>query len=303
LAWLKLRGGRFKIFTANHNGFHALFPTEASKKAFTWRKRLLWRLLFTTTGRFISWFTKKCFAVTTDAAEIAWNWYGVQKHKIKVTPLGVDTTQFYPDENRRLKMRSTLGFKENDIVCIHTGKLTDFKNPLLLANAIKVLNEKYKLPFKGLFIGEGEQAAALQEQPYCLLLPYQKHVDLPDYYRAADIAVWHLSVTNSFFDAVASGLPLVCGDDVDTYAAIGTPVEKQLFDAYRPRIVSRFCKTNDLEDLIFQIKSLVCPNNADNFTPSVLQALSEEGLKEIQAYCSWEAIAKERLKDYEDILN
>ena len=145
LAFAKLGGARFKLFAANHNGYHALFPTEETKKAFTWRKRLKWRLQFTIPGRFISWFTEKCFAATTDSAEIALNWYGMQKNKIKVTPLGVDTMQFHPDESKRNKMRDSLGYTDDEIVCIHTGKLTDFKNPMLLADAIKILNERYNL--------------------------------------------------------------------------------------------------------------------------------------------------------------
>ena len=303
LAFSKLFGARFKLFTANHNGFHALFPTKAAQDAFTWKKQLAWRAVYTIPGKFISFFIEKCFAVTTDAADIAHKWYGVPKSKLKVTPLGVDTQQFCPDNTRRQAMRTRLHFSESDIVCIHTGKLIASKNSLLLAKAIQVLNDKYHLPIKGLFIGEGEQAAALSAMPYCTLLPYQKHADLPDYYRAADVAVWHLSVTNSFFDAVASGLPLVCGDDVETYAAVSsetTAIKSQTisFDknnsAYRPKIVSRFCKTHDLDSLVNALREL-----AD---PSVRKTLAEQGLMEIQTKYSWAAIAKARAEDYKTAL-
>ncbi|MGB4839015.1 MAG: glycosyltransferase family 4 protein [Saprospiraceae bacterium] len=294
IAILQIISPNFKLFTANHNGYHALFPSGKNTVLKQKIKNKISKLYLFPIGRFISWRIVKCYAVTTDAMKIAEEWYGVHKNKIQLTPLGVDISLFYPNEIRKQNKRNDLNIKPESIVCIHTGKLTEQKNPILLAKAIKILNENYNLPFLGLFIGEGDQKKMLEASPYCICLDYQKHDELPDFYRAADIAVWHLSVTNSFFDAVASGLPLVCGDDVNTYAKIESEDKSSI-----PKIVSRFCKINDCNDLAVQLRSLVI--NQENL--SLIKDLGKKGVDEIKRKYSWEAIAKERQIDYQKALN
>ena len=117
----------FKLFTANHTSYLALFPTPQAHIDFNWKRRTLFFLSFTLAGTFISLFTKKCFCVTTDAADVAKKYFGVPNSKLKVTTLGVDTDIFAPNKENRTRVRQQLGIADDEVLCIYTGKF--FKAP------------------------------------------------------------------------------------------------------------------------------------------------------------------------------
>ncbi len=66
------------------------------------------------------------------------------KGKIAVQPSGADTDLFRPAETsaemeQRSAQRKAMGYTDEDIVCIYTGRFTKDKNPLLLAKAVDIL--------------------------------------------------------------------------------------------------------------------------------------------------------------------
>ena len=70
--------------------------------------------------------------------------YGVPLRKLKLQSLGTDTELFRPpstpeDMAARGKLRADLGFAEDAIVCVYTGRFTADKNPLTLAHAVERL--------------------------------------------------------------------------------------------------------------------------------------------------------------------
>ena len=161
----------------------------------------------------------------------------------------------------------------------------------LLADAVKNLRDK-GLKIKALFIGEGEDGGLLQNTEGAIVLPMQPHLTLPQYYQAADIAVWPFGESSSQLDAVATGLCLVMADASSTYDLVDSKMAYDETAAYRPKIVSRFCKTYELESLTKKLNEL--------FDPSVREILSRQGREEIIEKFSWDTIAKNRLEDYKN---
>lgn len=70
---------------------------------------------------------------------------------------GVDTFEFYPDKN--YKLRSELGFSDNDFVVGYFARLTHQKNPFFVIDLIQTLNKNDSdsgKSYKLLIIGDGD---------------------------------------------------------------------------------------------------------------------------------------------------
>jgi glycosyltransferase involved in cell wall biosynthesis len=294
LALLKKFGaGQFKLFTANH-AVYSVLDTARNWEKISMFKKGVWHLLQRTPGHFVASEIERCFAVTSDAGEIAERFLGVPAEKVKVTTLGVDTVQFHPDASIRQVTRRALDFTEQDVVVLYTGRLTAQKNPLLVAKAIEELNNRVqntvsthkKSLFKGLFIGDGEQKDAIAAILNIVIMPPQPYRELPKFYQAADIAVWAMEESTSQLDAVGSGVCLVLTDKIAAYACI-----EDVHPTTKPKIVSRKFQHQNFDDLVAQLASLAAP--------SVRAALQKQGVATIEKASSWKVIARERVKDYE----
>ena len=105
----------FRLFTGSHTAA-IMFPLARMRRAVpadaAGLRSILTRWL---PGRLVSWVTELCYAPTSDCGEIAWRFFGVQRHKVRVVHLGVDTDVFHPlqDDHERAERaatRSQLGF-------------------------------------------------------------------------------------------------------------------------------------------------------------------------------------------------
>jgi glycosyltransferase involved in cell wall biosynthesis len=273
----------FKLFTANHH--HASVFPLAYKKLSPWSKELLrCRMKRTIPGRLVSLFTERCYAIAPDCADVATRFFGVPKSKVSVCPLGVDTELFKPmtteqDRQSRLSLRQRLGFFDSEVVCIYTGRFSEDKNPLLLAKAVAQLVSK-SYPYRGLFVGNGMQAQAIQSCAGCTTHGFVPVHELGDFYRASDIGVWPTQESLSMLDAAACGLPVVANHTMTVPERLegnGT--------AYR---------LNDLEDLVRVLLEL-----RDAPTRHHLGVF---GARKMARECSWESIARRRLGDYQTAL-
>ncbi|MHC4570578.1 MAG: glycosyltransferase family 4 protein [Planctomycetota bacterium] len=270
----------YKLFTGNHT--HASVFPLANRKVSLWDKeRLRCTIKRFIPGRFVSFFAEKCYGITTDCAEIAVCFFGVQKCKIDVCSLGVCTDIFKPvsgEKDFRLcsKLRKRLGFSDNEIVCIYTGRFSEDKNPLLLAEAVMRLSRMGE-PFRGLFVGDGVQAEPLRTFPGCVVHPFVPFYELGNFYRSADIGVWPTQESTSMLDAAACGLPIVVNDtlvDVDRIEGNGITY-----------------KLNDVNDLVQALRSLRGSQER--------RRLGFLGADKMARTFSWESVAKRRLADYE----
>lgn len=277
----KLKLG-YKLFTGNHNAA-STFPLARQKMSLMNCEMLRCIVTRYVPGRIVSLLTERCYGVTKDCAEIAWRFYGVQRDKVKVMHLGVDTDFFYPADlslesarDERQALRRSLGFKDDEIVCVYTGKLTEEKNALILAKAVERLHSSGK-PYKCLFIGEGPQKKIIQAVPGSVTLDFMNYRNLPPYYRIADIAVWPTNESISMLDAAACGVPLIVSDGI----------------VYRDHVDGNglVYHMNDLQDLIRVLLLLESKEER--------QRLGEFGAKKMRDHFGMELVAKQRFQDYE----
>lgn len=282
-AALLQRRMEYRLFTANHTTV-SVFPL-AQRKVRPWNPSYLKNLgVRTLPGRFISSRTVKCYAATTDCAEVAVRFFGVEPLKVDVIPLGVDTDAFHPvrsetERDERAALRAELGCIPQSTLAIYTGQFTDAKNPLLLARAIEQMIAGGK-PVRGLFIGAGPQGEGIARCRGAVVLPFMPNEELPRFYRAADIGVWPTQESTSMLDAAASGLPIVVNDTLQA-------VE---------RIRGNGCtyRLNDLGDLVRVLERLMDATRR--------QELGEIGARRMEQEFSWRDLAARRLKDYERAL-
>jgi len=177
-------------------------------------------------------------------------------------------------------MRKELGHKESDIICIYTGRFSEGKNPLCLAKAIDELVNRGE-PYKAIFFGDGNQENEIKKNKGCIVFPFVKFDDLPQFYRIADIGVWPRQESTSVLDATACGLPVIISDKVQaTERKEGNGITYN---------------ENSVEDMVRALLSLK--------DKDYRKKLGDLGIYKIKTRMSWEVNAKHRLEDYKKALN
>jgi glycosyltransferase involved in cell wall biosynthesis len=146
--------------------------------------------------------------------------YGVPHEAMQVLPLGadVDLARDVQVRGEGRRLRRELGFGEEDIVIFTGGKLAPPKRTELLFDALRRLSH---LPLKLLVVGEAAEADRGYREELQRLADRTGRVHFTgwlgreDIYRhldAADLAVFPASQSILWQQAIACGLPLVCGD-------------------------------------------------------------------------------------------
>ena len=274
---------KYKLFTANHT--HAsVFPLANKKKSWLdleFVKCMLFRAL---PGRFVSFLSTKCYAIAPDCADIAVKFFGTSKSKVEVSPLGVDTQIFNPISNqddflKRNELREQLGFKEDEIVCIYSGRFSHDKNPLLLASAISHLVDQ-GLPYRGLFVGNGVQGESIRLSKGCVIHPFVPVSELKRFFHASDIGIWPTQESMSMMDAAACGLPIIINDTI---------VAAERIDGNGFKY-----KLNDLNDMIRVLLKL-----KDSQIRKQMGVLSAQNMAQ---NFSWASVTKRRIHDYQTAL-
>lgn len=283
---------KYKLFTANHFILIS-FRLLGGWKKLDFKKRWYIRLMFRVPGMIIRRVSKKCYAVTKDAKKLATLFFAFKPNQVEVSTLGVDTKLYHPltsdDIVIRDKIRAQLGFSDQDIICVFSGKITEEKSPLILAEAIKVLRSKGK-HYSALFIGSGELKDKVAAYENCKVLNFVPSHELADYYRASDIAVWPRSVTTSILDAAACALPVIISDQVFAYT---TFVQNDVEYQHQPNILAAKYNTNSVDDLVTQLLKLEGPDTRNH--------IGEVVSARVDQYSSWKAIAAKRLYDYKNL--
>jgi glycosyltransferase involved in cell wall biosynthesis len=213
----------YKLFCETHQNVSVIKPYMKQPDG-PLLKKAVYRLTRTVPTHLASIAVEKCYAVAADCVDVAIDYYGVPPEKVKLLLLGTDTEVFFPAESAadleaRRALRRRLGFTDDDIVCLYTGRFTRDKNPLLLAQAVDALSATDPR-FKALFIGDGAQRAEIAACRNATIAPFMTHRDLAQHYRAADIAVWPRQESMSMLDAAASGLPIVVSDKIGDPARV-----------------------------------------------------------------------------------
>lgn len=223
---------------------------------------------------------RRCYAIAPDTAEIAHKIFHIPKTIVVTDPLGVDTEIFFtcPDLRIRRETRQSLGLDKADLVLIYTGRFSDDKSPILLAEATELLATRSGLKIYSLFVGRGseEYTTRLKSFSSAVVHNFVRTSDLVPFYWAADAGCWPREESTSQLDAMACGLPLILSNRVTAPERLGD--------------CSVVYNEGDLESLVNRISKLL--------DPRVRQQMGCAAADRIQKDRSWSSIAKRRCQDY-----
>lgn len=171
------------------------------------------------------------FAALLYIGKQAWEHYlrlGCAPAKMFSSPYCIDASSFQHGESQRKILRPVvrkeLKIPSDKIVVLFSGKFVDKKDPLLLLNALKLLDEEQRKQIAVIFMGDGplrNQMTSLAKSISKLevrFIGFQNQSKLSRYYHGSDLLIlpskcnetWGL-VTN---EALHHGLPCVVSDQV-----------------------------------------------------------------------------------------
>lgn len=140
---------------------------------------------------------------------------GVPEQNTKFISFGTDTDLFVPDGDMKRRFLEEKQLPESSFVVVSTGKLSEAKGGMLLAEAIK---EKFDMQRPVVFVvvanfdGEYEQKVkgllGQSENPI-LYYPVQSYLELPYFYQIADVSVYPAQCSMSFYDSESCGTPVI----------------------------------------------------------------------------------------------
>lgn len=144
----------------------------------------------------------------------------VPKELTPFISFGTDTMLYNPSDEVRQEFRKKHEINENDFVVVYTGKLTPGKGGKLLAEAfLEPFNTDKNVVLT--IVGNtpdteyGKEVDAILKKAAVRVLhfPTQKYTDLPQFYQMADLSIFPKQCSLSFYDAQASGLPVLSEDN------------------------------------------------------------------------------------------
>ena len=139
---------------------------------------------------------------------------GIDKALTPFISFGTDTILFSPSKENRKRFRKENCISEESFVIIYTGKLTEAKGGLLLAEAFQ---KKFSKDVVLVCVGSppdddyGIRVSKKLDQAEnrVIRFPTQSYMDLPEFYQMADLSIFPKQCSMSFYDAQACGLPVV----------------------------------------------------------------------------------------------
>ena len=267
----------YKLFCESRMHLSVFSPTRSPLRKI--RQYITW-----INGRLLSKRIDAFYPIAPDVNHIIVKYFGIPRNKCKLSSLAVDTDLFSYDRKYGASrdLRKSLGFTEEDVVCLYTGRFTESKGPLILAHAIEYLQRTGHTEFKALFLGQGdkEYGDMLASMRGCKISPYVNVNELPNFYRSFDIGVWPLQESTSQLDA-ACGMPIIINEKVeDNFRTNGNGL----------RYIDR-----DFKDLAAKILSL-----KDKLTRDKMGVI---GSDKISKYYSWDQLAANKIADFKRYLD
>jgi len=274
-------------------GYRLVFDTHAADfntdARSNWIRRLLYLLYRHTFGNIIRKRADAIIAIGENESTFICREMGLAINEVGIIRMGADSEMFKFSFNARKENRKYLGIQENELLIIHTGKLSPNKDVDILIKAfLKVAKQCNNI--KLLIIGEGDKdyldylkalAKSADILNSIIFHPFVETSELAGYYSAADIAVWPGNPTISFFEAMSVGLPLiVCSDPYN----IGTLSNKNAI----------FFKRGSIEELY---KFLICMIKDKNLRETMAKKSRELIVKEL----NWDVLAKRFEKVYQGL--
>ncbi len=230
----------------------------------------------------ISILMQKCYPISEDSYDICNQFFLIPKKKLLIMTLGTDLSIFFKMKEYPINFKKSLGFREDDLVCIYTGRLTIDKGPHILKDAINFLQEKGHSKFKGLFVGSGSKAYSEQfkNSDNIKLMPFVEYKELNKYYNISSIGVWPKQESTSQIDALASGLCIIINDNAG--------VKERAIDSGS---VYKEGSHVDLANKILQLGDY-----------NLRKKMSDNAIDKSKKLYDWNIVAKEYEKDFIEMI-
>lgn len=265
---------KYIFFNANHI-LASVFPLASEWKNASWLKKLKWKLLHVLPGRFIYRQTDLTIYPTPDAKDLALRFMGFKDQKNITKPLAVDTDLYLPiSDADKQSQRIQFDLKENEFVCIYSGRFSEDKNPLVLARAIAICRNE-GLDISGIFVGDGVQKQLIAETPGCKIHPFVNQEKLARFYGMADVGVWPRQESTSMLDCLSCGTPVILNNTIKAIERVEGNGE--LFEL------------DNIQDLVKKIKALY-----EN--PEIKKQYGTYGRSKILTNFSWNKYAADYIQ-------
>jgi glycosyltransferase involved in cell wall biosynthesis len=163
------------------------------------------------------------FIAVTDRAKKALMIEGVPEERIRVIPIGIDTSRFKPA--RDTGMREKLGVNDEDFTVLFVGRLTPEKGVYDLLYAIKLMSLRPgSRRIKVVFAGSGPERESMASlagrmgiESYLRLAGDFSYGEIPRLYNSADAFIlpsipvhfWQEQFGIVLLEAMSSGLPVI----------------------------------------------------------------------------------------------
>lgn len=168
-------------------------------------------------------FTDRWASITTNVSQAAVNRYvavgAAPANHILYIPNGVDTSRFFPDENRRSATRASLGISSSQPTVLAVGRFHEAKNHAGMLRAFAHVTQVHSNALL-LLAGRGPLEDSIRALAATLRLGNSVRFlgirnDIPDLMRASDCylmsSLWE-GLPIVLLEAAASGLPAVVTD-------------------------------------------------------------------------------------------
>lgn len=165
-------------------------------------------------------YLSRIFAVVPDGALFLNTIYGVPLQEIELLPLGadIDLIRALQQGNERARMRAAIGIGDEEIVIFTGGKLGPAKRTEVLLDAVSMLRD---VPLRVVIAGEaGAEDGAYRDRllaqaggrPEYRFVGWLGTEEIYRHLAMADLAVFPASQSVLWQKAIATGLPVICGD-------------------------------------------------------------------------------------------
>lgn len=144
--------------------------------------------------------------------------FGIPETQTPFISFGTDTILFAPSSDVRRSFRLEYNISEDAFVVVYTGKLTEAKGGMLLAEAFK---DQFSKEVVLVCVGTppnneyGVKVDKLlkESKNRVIMFPTQKYQELAQFYQMADLSIFPKQCSMSFYDAQACGLPVLSEDN------------------------------------------------------------------------------------------
>lgn len=191
------------------------------------------------------------FAIAPETVTFMQKWYGLRASDITLLPLPGDSSLMRNYDELRDSFRRSNSFLSNELVLVHTGKLPGDKETKAVLDSFMLIKD---VRFRLIIVGsiDAEFESYLHR---CIALDnrieyrgWKSASELKEIFMSADLLVQPGSLSNTFVDAICSGLPVLLDD---------TPQGRYLTQSGNGSVIARG-SVNKLSARIVRLLDLSC---------------------------------------------